>query len=123
MSEDETFRLFKDAIAPEEGQVDWGRLVWLSNRARSGIEATVGYVEIAPHTSNPTHRHHTCSETLFVLEGSLKHLVGEETVSLVPGDVLVVPPSMAHGARNTGDTTARMVVVYDIGDRDFEAVE
>jgi quercetin dioxygenase-like cupin family protein len=117
------FHLFKDAIAPGNGKVDWGRLVWLSNRERAGVETTVGYVEIAPHTSNPTHRHHTCSETLLVLEGSLDHLVGRDTVPLQPGDALVVPPGMVHGATNTGGTTARMVVVYDVGERDFETVE
>lgn len=120
---DSPFHLFRDAVARGNGEVDWGRLVWLSNHERAGIGATVGYVEIAPHSSNPTHRHHKCSETLFVLEGSLDHIVGAQTVPLQPGDVLVVPPGMAHGAANTGDTTARMVVVYDVGERDFEAVE
>lgn len=123
MSEQRPFHLFKDAVAPEHGVVDWGRLVWLSNRERAGFDATIGYVEIAPHTSNPTHRHHTCSETLFVLDGTLDHVVGADTVALERGDVLVVPPGMAHGAANTGGTTARMVVVYDAGERDFEAVD
>lgn len=116
-------RVFKNAVAPEHGRVDWGRLVWLSSHERSGVDATLGYVEISPHTSNPTHRHHTCSETLFLLEGRLDHLVGPETVTLEAGDVLVVPPGLAHGATNIGDSIARMVVVYDTGDRDFEPVE
>jgi quercetin dioxygenase-like cupin family protein len=123
MNEERQFHIFRDPIAPEHGRVDWGRLVWLSNRERAGVDATVGYVEIAPHTANPTHRHHTCSETLFVLEGTLDHLVGPDTVELRAGDVLVVPRGMAHGAINKGGTTARMVVVYDVGERDFEAVE
>jgi quercetin dioxygenase-like cupin family protein len=117
------YQVFKDAVALQQGLVDWGRLVWLANRKQAGIEATVGYGEIAPHTSNPAHRHHRCSETVFVLEGSLDHLAGADTVALQTGDVLVVPPGMVHKAANTGDTTARMVVVYDVGERDFEAVE
>lgn len=115
--------MFRNAITSGRGEMSWGRLVWLSNRDLADVDATVGYVEIAPRAANPNHRHHTCSETLFVLEGEIDHLVGDETVHLRSGDVLVVPAGMVHGASNMGDTPARMVVVYDTGSRDFEAIK
>lgn len=114
--------LFKNLTAPPAGAVDWGRLVWLANREMAGLDATVGYVEIAPGARNPLHRHANCSEVLVLLEGELEHAVGEEWVDLSSGDVLVVPPGMAHGARNPGLTVARMVVAYDSGERGFETV-
>jgi quercetin dioxygenase-like cupin family protein len=86
------------------------------------VGATVGFVEILAGQANPLHVHADCSEILVLLEGSLSHVVGEETVELVAGDVLVVPPGMVHRAANNGTATARMVVVYDSGLRTFEVV-
>lgn len=100
----------------------WGSISWLTDGARDGVDVTVGYVEIAPGQANPLHVHRTCSETLVLLEGRLRHVVGDDEVALAAGDVLVVPAGMAHRAANSGSGTARMVVVYDAGTRDFEAV-
>ena len=119
MSEKE-YQLIGAAIAPGTGVMDWGRLVWIANRATSGIESTMGYVEILPGANNPLHRHHTCSETMFVIEGTIRHIVGDDSVELTAGDALVVPPGMLHGAANIGTKTARMIVAYDTGERDFE---
>jgi quercetin dioxygenase-like cupin family protein len=113
---------FQDALAPPNGNMEWGRLVWLANHDLVGMGATFGYVEIAAGTGNPLHRHSNCSEALLLIEGELEHAVGDEWLHLATGDVLVVPPGMDHGARNPGLTVARMVVVYDSGDRAFEAV-
>jgi len=123
MGDERPFQLIEGATAAGTGAMDWGRLVWIANRASSGIEATVGYVEIFPHTGNPVHRHHTCSEIMVVLEGTINHIVGEESVTLKKGDALLVPPGMRHGAINIGSTTARMIVAYDTGERDFEVAE
>ena len=100
----------------------WGTISWLTDGARDGVDVTVGYVEIAPDQANPLHVHDTCSETLVLLEGQLRHVVGDTEVALAAGDVLVVPAGMRHRAANSGSATARMVVVYDSGTRDFRAV-
>jgi quercetin dioxygenase-like cupin family protein len=113
---------FQSATNAPAGTTEWGRLVWLANRELAGMDATVGYVEIAPGTGNPLHRHANCSEVLLLIKGELEHAVGDEWVNLVAGDVLVVPPGMDHGALNPGLAVARMVVVYDSGEREFEAV-
>lgn len=120
MGTERTYQLIKNATGPGSGTMDWGRLVWIADRARSGVGSTVGFVEILPGTGNPLHRHNTCSEIMVVLEGRISHAVGDETVELGDGDALVVPPGMSHGAYNTGTATARMIVVYDSGERDFE---
>lgn len=116
-------QLFENATSSPLGTVDWGRLVWLANHGLAGIGATVGYVEISPGTGNPLHRHDNCSEVLILLEGQLEHVVAEESVELTAGDVLVVPSGMAHCARNPGSTIARMIVVYDSGERAFETID
>ncbi len=113
----------RSALSARDLTDTWGSISWLTDRARHGVEATVGYVEILPGEANPLHVHANCSEILVLLEGSLSHVVGEETVELEAGDVLVVPPGMVHRAGNHGDATARMVVVYDAGTRDFQAVD
>lgn len=119
---DDRYLHFENMTAQPAGATDWGRLVWLANHDLAGIGATVGYVEIAPGTGNPLHRHSNCSEVLVLVEGELEHAVGDKWIDLAAGDVLVVPPGMVHGARNPGLTLARMVVAYDSGERAFEAV-
>ena len=111
------------ALASHDSTEAWGTISWLTDRARHGVAATVGYVEIRPGEANPLHVHANCSEILVLLEGRLSHVVGEEVVELEPHDLLVVPSGRPHRAENVGPSTARMIVVYDDGSRSFEAVD
>jgi quercetin dioxygenase-like cupin family protein len=101
----------------------WGTIRWLVSKAQLGIDATLGYVEIEPGLANPCHMHPNCTEMIVLLEGELEHAVGDEVVTLRPNDLLVVPAGEPHFGRNIGTTTARMLVFYDSGERQFVAVE
>jgi quercetin dioxygenase-like cupin family protein len=104
------------------GRIDeaWGTLTWLAGSAIGNSERlTVGRVSIRSGASNPRHYHGDCEEILHLLTGRLAHAVGEESVRLDPGDTLVVPRGITHGARNVSEVDAEMIVVYDTGRRDF----
>jgi quercetin dioxygenase-like cupin family protein len=110
------------ALVPDT-DAPWGRIRWLANDELAGVGATVGYVEIEAGASNPLHLHPNCSEILVLLEGALTHRVGEKSVDLVADDVVVIPAGVPHQATNVGSTTARMLVAYDAGVREFVRVE
>jgi quercetin dioxygenase-like cupin family protein len=110
------------AVHVRDEQHAWGSIAWLTSRAKHGLDVTVGHVEIAPGRSNPLHLHPNCTEIVVVLEGRLRHVVGDHTAELGPGDVLLVHPGVRHRGTNIGDAAVRLLIVYDSGERRFEAV-
>ena len=110
------------ALSARDEVHGWGSISWITNRARHDLDVTVGHVEIAVGQSNPLHLHPNCTEVVIVLEGRLRHVVGEHEADLAPGDVLLVHPGVQHRGTNTGDVPVRLVVVYDSGVREFRAV-
>ena len=98
---------------------DWGSLMWLASDALTGSGITVGRVTIKPGCANPRHAHDSCEEVLYLLQGQLSHSIGDETIDLVAGDTLVVPPGVMHHAVNHGEVDAEMIVAYNNGTRDF----
>ncbi len=88
-----------------------------------GAQITMGLVEIDAGQSNPLHYHPNCDEALHLLEGRLDHRIGDDVVSIGPGDTIHVPQGVLHRATNTGTQTARMVVAYPTGTREMVVVE
>lgn len=101
---------------------DWGSLTWLSGGELTGSDITVGRVIIKAGRSNPRHLHANCTEVLTMLAGVLEHTIGDDTVVTKTGDTIIVPPGVAHVARNIGDGDADMIVAYPSGLRGFEVV-
>lgn len=63
--------------------------------------------EIAPGGELATHTD-SAEETLLVLAGEGEVTVGDETARVSAGGVAIVPASVPHGARNTGDVPLRV---------------
>jgi quercetin dioxygenase-like cupin family protein len=105
-----------DALASVQ---DWGTLTWMASAELTGSDITVGRVVIRPGKNNPRHCHDNCEEVLYLLHGQLTHSFADESLDMVAGDTLIVPPGVMHNAINTGDTDADMIVVYSEGRRDF----
>ncbi|HEY3396888.1 MAG TPA: cupin domain-containing protein [Armatimonadota bacterium] len=96
----------------------WGRLLWKANARLGNSEAlTVGICEINPGQANPRHQHPNCTEVLYVLQGTIAHSFGEQEVVMNVGDVVTVPPGLAHHARNLGAETAIMSISYTSAER------
>jgi mannose-6-phosphate isomerase-like protein (cupin superfamily) len=60
----------------------------------------------------PPHRHSTCSEAFFVLDGTITFLVDGESLDGGPGEFLLVPRGAAHTFGNTSDDAARLLVLH-----------
>lgn len=99
-------------------EFDWGRIDWSVNADLVDSEhLTMGRVELASGASNQRHYHPNCDEALFLVAGSISHLVDEEWYDLEAGDTVLVPTGTWHQARNTSDETAIMIIAYDTGYR------
>jgi quercetin dioxygenase-like cupin family protein len=96
----------------------WGTIQWLDGQALTGTETlTFGAVVIQPGQHNPEHHHPNCDEVLFVLEGELRHTVGDESHLLGPGDLIHIPQGVRHQGLNVGTVPCRVVVAYNSGRR------
>jgi mannose-6-phosphate isomerase-like protein (cupin superfamily) len=60
----------------------------------------------------PAHRHVTCSEGYFVLDGEVSVEVGGEAVTVGPEGFLLVPRGTAHTFGNAAEREARLLVIH-----------
>jgi mannose-6-phosphate isomerase-like protein (cupin superfamily) len=67
------------------------------NRNQSLAEAI-----IAPRTRTVMHRHRASEELYHITQGAGRMTLGEETLDVVPGDTVVIPPGTPHCIENTG---------------------
>lgn len=60
----------------------------------------------------PAHRHVTCSEAFFVLDGTVSFELGGAALAGGPGDFLLVPRGAAHTFGNDSAAPARLLVLH-----------
>lgn len=66
------------------------------------------------------HTHELSAEMFYVLSGSVDVLVGEQVRTATQGDLIVVPPGMAHAFGATPGQTAEILIVITPGVERFE---
>lgn len=66
------------------------------------------------------HRHDNSSEMFFILDGKLDVLVGDDVVTAGTGDLLVVPPGLAHAFGAHRDSAADALIVLTPGVERFD---
>ena len=112
--------LSREEAAQARVEAGWGHLTWLASAQTGNAQGlTLGRVVIKAGQSNPRHCHRNCEEVLYLLSGQLQHTVGDDTVTLNPGDSLSIPVGMFHNALSSGDEDADMIVAYSEAERDF----
>jgi quercetin dioxygenase-like cupin family protein len=114
-----SFLSHEEAIA-RRVQTNWGDLLWLADATIGNAAGlTLGRVTIKAGESNPRHCHPNCEEVLYLMSGKLEHTVGDEVVTLSPGDSLTIPAGMFHNARSIAEVDADMIVAYSEAERGF----
>ena len=98
---------------------EWGAIAWLFGGSQATGAVTFGHVEIAPGRKNPRHLHPNTDEVLYLLEGALRHSLGQDVFELAAGDAIYIPAGTPHDAVNDGAETARMLVAYGTGRREM----
>ena len=72
----------------------------------------------------PPHSHTNNEEIVYVLEGTLRYSVGDDTRDLSPGDTMRTPKGAVHGFSNPFGGVARALITMapDVGAQYFEDV-
>ena len=72
----------------------------------------------------PAHSHQANEEIVYVLEGTLRYSVDDETRDLKPGERMYTPRGSVHAFSNPHDRPARALIVLtpDIGLRYFREI-
>lgn len=60
-------------------------------------------VRIPAGQAHQFHRHPECEELIYVLEGTGRQWVDQQSRDIGPGDTVHIPADMVHGTYNTGD--------------------
>lgn len=82
---------------------------------KAGVETTDGRFALLETTLEPRfpgpkpHVHRETLDMFFVLEGTLTMQLGEETLDLLAGSFVLVPPGMAHTFSNRTDQPVRLL--------------
>jgi quercetin dioxygenase-like cupin family protein len=63
----------------------------------------------------PPHSHAAHEELVYVLDGTLRYTVGDETRDLNPGDVMGTPKGVPHAFSNPHAVAARVLVMNSPG--------
>ena len=80
--------------------------------AQNGSASTqLVYFTLEPGAKVGDHAH-SADETLFVLEGTLEVIMGEERQRLSAGEVALIPAGVVHDTPNVGSETLRAVVFF-----------
>lgn len=103
------------SLAPSDGWVQMD-LKWLVSESNLGSKyTTVGRTVFAPGGSaqHALHRHKNAEEIILVLKGHGHSIVGEETLSMGPGDVCYIPPGVLHAFKNiSANEICEIIFVY-----------
>ena len=66
------------------------------------------------------HRHDKASELFFILSGELDVLAGDDVITAAAGDLLVVPPGLAHAFGAHRGSAAEALIVITPGVERFD---
>ena len=112
-----------EAFVPraQDGQrtpTSWGELNWkITDTSMGGTEMTFGTCLIRPGERNPLHSHPNCEEFLYVVSGRCEHRLGEDVVTLEPGDTIRIPRNVRHWARALGPDPLFALIMFSSGQR------
>ncbi len=93
--------------APEGGQIiQLGpiRMRILEDGSTTGHRIGIGEILLPPHTDGPPqHRHARHVEGFYVVAGTARFTVGEDTYDAPAGTLAMIPPGAPHTFANHGD--------------------
>jgi mannose-6-phosphate isomerase-like protein (cupin superfamily) len=76
---------------------------------------TFAIIEIAAGRELEEHVHGAEDDAFYIVEGEMTFSFGDEEIGAPPGTFVLVPPGVAHGFRNDGDTPVRMLNIHAPG--------
>ncbi|MFC1899081.1 cupin domain-containing protein [Chloroflexota bacterium] len=72
---------------------------------------TIGELTMAPGSELPLHTHPT-EESMIIMDGEATSILGEETDTLKPGDLIFAPADVKHSLANRGTKPMRFIFFH-----------
>ncbi|MCX7826981.1 MAG: cupin domain-containing protein, partial [Verrucomicrobiae bacterium] len=107
-------------------RLDWGEMGWISRpattQARNICEIAV---TLEPGFGHNFHKHPRQEEVIHVLAGEIEQWLGTQKRTLKPGDAVFIGPDLVHASFNTGQQTAKLLVVLSpcVGEGGYELAD
>lgn len=98
-------------VAVDESDPDLKRRTMVSADVGSGY-LHMGELTIMPGKEVPLHVHPTHEEGMYVMDGPLEFVLGDESGTVDKGDVLLAPPGVKHGLKNASDEPRRIMFIF-----------
>ena len=95
----------------DESNPDLKRRTLISAAVGAG-HLEVGEVTIAPGQKIPLHIHPTHEEGVYIMEGPLDYVLGDETGVVNAGDVVLAPARVQHEISNPGAEPRRVMFIF-----------
>jgi quercetin dioxygenase-like cupin family protein len=89
-----------------------GDVTYLARGEQTGRALTALDVAVPPGEGPPLHRHTREEEWVYVLEGTLRWMLGDKLTSAPAGSSVFIPRGLPHCFQNVGDLPARMLITF-----------
>ena len=81
--------------------------------ANHGSESLyIGHLTVLPGMRVTTHIHPDTEEAMLIGEGSLEAILGDEVVTVGPGDTVLAPAGVKHGFVNRSQSPATLLAIF-----------
>ncbi|MFD0312881.1 cupin domain-containing protein [Streptomyces flavalbus] len=103
-------------VGPDGGEtivLGTTRMRVLEDGSHTAHRLAIAESVLAPHTQGPPqHRHGQHDEGFYVLSGTVRFTVGDESYDATPGTLVMVPPGTPHTFANPTDQPARLLSTF-----------
>lgn len=96
------------------GAAYWGpgnKMTYIATGKETGGAFFLAEMSVPPGGGPPPHIHSREDESFHVIEGTLTIHVGGDTITASPGDFAFLPRGIVHSFKNTGDMTAKALLL------------
>ncbi|MBM3944503.1 MAG: cupin domain-containing protein [SAR202 cluster bacterium] len=95
----------------DESMPNLKRLTLINDQTGAGY-LTFGELTIAPGKSVPLHTHPTHEEGMYVMDGDLEFILGDEKGVLGKGDAMLAPAGVKHQLTNRSPEPRRVMFIF-----------
>ena len=90
----------------------------VTRRVFSGKNCMMVINELLP-TAEPNLHQHSHEQLTYIVEGTCHFVLGDETLEMVAGDVILIPPDVPHSLKVTSTTPVLNLDVFSPIREDF----
>jgi mannose-6-phosphate isomerase-like protein (cupin superfamily) len=95
---------------PLDPQV-WKKVLFQQADLQAGVVQMVNWARLPPGKQFAAHYHEDMQEIFVIIRGTARLVVGNQTVTLHPGDAVRIDPREVHRMKNLGDGDVEYLAV------------